>query len=115
MDLEQIERKMFGSKIQCLFDISLPAFKSLTGQSCDQVKTYIRKIRIAQISKSSQRVCCVVRSAQLCEFRVVESLCAKAGPVNSETPKRVQLLRSRTSRIYLEGDFCSRGDLKLVI
>src|SRR5215217_4257815 len=104
MDLEQIEREMFGSEFERLFDISLPALKCLTGQSCDQIETYIREPRVAQMSESSQCIGGIVRSAQFCELGVVESLRAEAGPVNSQTPKCAQLLRRSASRIYLDSN-----------
>src|SRR6185369_2436360 len=104
MDLEQIEREMFGSETERLPDVSLPAFKCLTGQSCDQIKTYIRKTSLAQMSESSQCIRGIVRSAQFCKLRIVESLRAETGPVNSQTPKRPQLLGRSASRIYLQSD-----------
>src|ERR1044072_7667675 len=112
MDLEQIEREMLGSELERLFDISLPACKGLTGQSCDQIKTHIRKTRLAQSSKSSQCIRGIVRAAQFCELSVVESLRAEARPVNSQTPKCPQLLGRRASRIYLNGDLWPIRDLK---
>src|SRR6185369_5474384 len=104
MDLEQIEREVFGSELERLFDVSLPAFKCLTGQSCDQIKTYIRETRVAQMSESSQCISGIVRAAQFCELSIIESLRAEAGPVNSQTPKRAQFLWCSASRIYLDSD-----------
>src|SRR5678815_3708137 len=115
MDLEQIEREMLGSEIERVFDVSLPACKGLTRQSCDQIKTHIRKTRVAQISESSQCIGGIVRSTQFCELSVVESLRAKTGPVNSQTPKGAQLLGRSASRIYLQSDLWPSRDLKPLI
>src|SRR5215204_1218260 len=114
MDLEQIKREMLRCEIKRLFDISLPAGECLTRQPRDQIETYICKTRVSQISKSSQRISGVMRSAELRELGVIESLCAKAGAINSETAKRTQLLRRRTSRINLQRNLRFSSDLKLV-
>src|ERR1044072_4741883 len=102
MDFEQVEREMLGSEIERLFDVSLTAFKCLTRQSRDQIKTHIRKTRVAQSSKRFQRIGGTVRAAQFCELSIVECLRAEAGPVNSQISKCAQLLGCRTARIYLD-------------
>src|SRR6185369_8036474 len=115
MDLEQIKREVLGRETKRLLDVALPTIECLARQSRDQIETHVRKIRIAQISKSSQRIRGVMRAAEFREFGVIECLRAETGPVNSETPKCAQFVRGRTSRIDLERDLSLSRDLKLVV
>src|SRR5690348_10310638 len=114
MNFEQIKRKVLGRESKRLLDVSLPTLECLTRQSSDQIETHVYETRVAQVSESSQRIRGVMRAAEFCELSVVERLRAETGPVNSQTSKRTQLLRCRTSRIDLERDLRLSGNLKLV-
>src|SRR6201988_566728 len=100
MDFEQVERQMFGTRIECLRDISLPAIERLPRQTGDLIKAHVLETHATKIGEGFQRVCGRVRAAEFSKLRVVESLCPKARPVDTQTPKRTQFLFVYTARIY---------------
>src|SRR5215510_12095440 len=105
MDLEQIERQMFGTKLECLLDVSLPAAQRLARQTSDQIEAHILETNATKIGESLQRICCRMRAAEFCELSVVESLGTEARAIDAQITKRAELLFVYTTGIYLQRNF----------
>src|ERR1051325_7256242 len=105
MDLEQIERKMFGTKLECLLDVSLPAVERLARQTSDQIEAYILETNATKIGEGFQRIRSRMRAAEFCELSVVESLRTEARAIDPQITKGAQFLFVYTARIYLQRNF----------
>src|SRR2546423_1045187 len=95
---------MLWLQFQCDLHVLFPTIARLTRQTSDQIEPDICKTASAQIRKSSQRVCGVVRAAKLCEFSIVKGLCARTRTINSQSAKLTELFRVQAAWIDLERD-----------
>src|SRR6185503_2372409 len=115
MDFEQVKGEMLGLQRQGAFDVSLPAFESLPGKTCDQIKTNVVETRGAQFVKSLERVGGSMRTAQLRQCRIVKRLRTKARAVHAETSKRTQLIVRHGTGIHLHCYLRTTVDVELTM